>query len=489
MEKKVILLLIDSLMWETVEKGISDGSTPAIKFLVERGRVWKDTVTVFPTMTASVDSSLLTGVYPDRHKVPGLIWYDPITKGMVNYVNGWKSVLKIGVVKTAHSLLHDLNEKHLSREVSTLFEELSRRDISSAAINAVVHRGPVEHRLRVPFLLRLITGTTLEKPIFGPEWITLGALLPTEVNRKVSWWVRGPFKRYGINDAYAVEALLHHLSLPSPPRFFFVYLSDHDHQVHKSTPIHALPSLRKVDEKITRILDFFPSWEEAIRQAVFLVVGDHGQTPIGREKRHHIDLDRLLSSFSTLPLGKRVKNEELVYANNERMVFLYPLKEGILERLISHLGREEKIDLIAWKEKGGVALRQRGGGERIRFWPEGAWKDPYGREWGIDGEMPKEVALVKGEHILFDEYPDLFSRLYGALYCQEIPMVVVTAAPGYEFKSRFYPSHLGGSSHGSLHRFDSYVPLIITGADLPYPTPPRLIDVKEYILRLLSPSS
>ncbi|CCQ93700.1 conserved hypothetical protein [[Clostridium] ultunense Esp] len=221
MEKKVILLLIDSLMWETVEKGISDGSTPAIKFLVERGRVWKDTVTVFPTMTASVDSSLLTGVYPDRHKVPGLIWYDPITKGMVNYVNGWKSVLKIGVVKTAHSLLHDLNEKHLSREVSTLFEELSRRGISSAAINAVVHRGPVEHRLRVPFLLRLITGTTLEKPIFGPEWITLGALLPTEVNRKVSWWVRGPFKRYGINDAYAVEALLHHLSLPSPSPLFF----------------------------------------------------------------------------------------------------------------------------------------------------------------------------------------------------------------------------------------------------------------------------
>jgi predicted AlkP superfamily pyrophosphatase or phosphodiesterase len=38
-------------------------------------------------MIASVDSSLLTGTYPDVHQVPGLVWYDPEEKEIINYGN------------------------------------------------------------------------------------------------------------------------------------------------------------------------------------------------------------------------------------------------------------------------------------------------------------------------------------------------------------------------------------------------------------------
>jgi hypothetical protein len=63
--KKVILLLVDSLMPTALEAGIRHKTVPALQFLMDRGRYWNNCATVYPTMTASVDSSLLTGVYPD----------------------------------------------------------------------------------------------------------------------------------------------------------------------------------------------------------------------------------------------------------------------------------------------------------------------------------------------------------------------------------------------------------------------------------------
>lgn len=496
MAKKVILLLIDSLMHETLKQVMEQGEAPALRFFRDRGRYWKEAVTLFPTMTASVDSSLVTGVYPDQHNVPGLIWFDPVQREVVNYINCWQSVIKIGIKKTADNLLHQLNEVHLSRQVTTIFEDLEQRGIPSAAINAVVHRGSTPHPIRLPFLLRLLLGREMEGLVYGPERMTLGSLIPQEFHGRLSFWVKGPFRRYGINDEYAVEATRYFLSQPSSPRFFFVYLPDHDHRVHRVTPKRAIQSLRRVDTKLQRILNLFPSWEEALKETVFILLGDHGQTKIGKEKNHQIDLDRLLSQFRLLPVGKKATDEDLVIANNERMAYLYPLKDGVMQRLQRVLSHEKEIDLVAWKEEGGVRVTKGGDYRSFFFKPEGEWLDSYGKRWAVQGDFFPEMLRIEEGRIQFPEYPDLFSRLYGALYAQDIPVLVITASPGHELKNKDYPTHLGGASHGSLHRIDSYVPLIIAGTDLPYPDEgypyadhPRLLVLKEYILRLLSPSS
>jgi hypothetical protein len=70
------------------------------------------------------------------------------------------------------------------------------------------------------------------------------------------------------------------------------------------------------------------------------------------------------------------------------------------------------------------------------------------------------------------------------LCIQEFPMIVITARPRYEFKSKFYPVHLDGGSHGSLHKYDSTIPLIITGTEYPINEPPRLIDLKNFVINL-----
>ncbi|MEV3728063.1 hypothetical protein ABND33_13215 [Paenibacillus larvae] len=88
----------------------------------------------------------------------------------------------------------------------------------------------------------------------------------------------------------------------------------------------------------------------------------------------------------------------------------------------------------------------------------------------------------EGDILNYGDYPDALSRLFGALYSQDIPVVIITARPRYELKSRYYPTHLNGGSHGSLHKYDSLIPLIVTGTKHPVKEPPRLVDLKQFII-------
>jgi hypothetical protein len=45
--------------------------------------------------------------------------------------------------------------------------------------------------------------------------------------------------------------------------------------------------------------------------------------------------------------------------------------------------------------------------------------------------------------------------------------VLLSAAPGYEFLDWGGGDHVGGGSHGSLHRSDSLGALVMTGLDVP----------------------
>lgn len=58
------------------------------------------------------------------------------------------------------------------------------------------------------------------------------------------------------------------------------------------------------------------------------------------------------------------------------------------------------------------------------------------------------------------------------------------ALPNYEFIENHSYDHAGGGAHGSLHKVDSLVPLIITGIDSK-PNTLRIVDIKKWILQLL----
>ena len=60
-------------------------------------------------------------------------------------------------------------------------------------------------------------------------------------------------------------------------------------------------------------------------------------------------------------------------------------------------------------------------------------------------------------------YPDALGRLWSSLSCARAGEVQVSAEPGWEFTDWGGSDHVGGGSHGSLHRCDSLGVLITNG--------------------------
>ena len=65
-------------------------------------------------------------------------------------------------------------------------------------------------------------------------------------------------------------------------------------------------------------------------------------------------------------------------------------------------------------------------------------------------------------------YPDALGRAWSALTCPTSGDVLLSAAPGYEFADWGGVDHVGGGSHGSLHRVDSLGALAFCGVDAPH---------------------
>lgn len=487
--KKVLLFLVDSMMPDVLEQCVAQKKAPAFQFMMEHGQYINDCVTVFPTMTASIDCSLITGVYPDQHTVPGLVWYNHDEKKIMNYINGAMPVSKIGLSQCAQNVLYDLNEQHISRNVKTIHEELEDRGFVSGSINVIAHRGRKQHSIHLPLALKAVLGGQVPRKVSGPTIFSMGTIVSPNIFRPIPWGIRQTsIGSYGINDAYAIDVLIEVIKSGKQPDFTLVYLPDNDHKLHRS-PDKAVEHLAEVDHQLERFLNTFPSWERALEENVFLFISDHGQTTIGVEPSHNIDLDKLLSGFRLYKLGDDLKKEdEIIVCNNERMTYLYPLQDGLTSRIIGALEAESRIDLIAWREQEWIHV-QNGGHERrlFRFRKGGTHEDCYGTMWTIEGDWKVLDLRVDSQgNICFDSYPDALSRLYGSFFARDHAVVVVTAAPKYEFYSEYAPTHLGGGSHGSLHKRDSLIPLLVVGAKQIMKRPARLVDVKDFILQELA---
>ena len=71
---------------------------------------------------------------------------------MISYGSGIREIWSNGVRNTALDSVVYLNENHLSKEISTIHEELANRKLSSASINGLLYRGSFKHQLNVPRL-------------------------------------------------------------------------------------------------------------------------------------------------------------------------------------------------------------------------------------------------------------------------------------------------------------------------------------------------
>ena len=94
-------------------------------------------------------------------------------------------------------------------------------------------------------------------------------------------------------------------------------------------------------------------------------------------------------------------------------------------------------------------------------------RDRRGATWDVRGDLGVLRAEVGGGEIDMPVYPDGLSRAWAALSCPTSGDVLLSAEPDYEFPDWGGVAHLGGGSHGSLHRVDSEGVLLVAGADEP----------------------
>jgi hypothetical protein len=130
-------------------------------------------------------------------------------------------------------------------------------------------------------------------------------------------------------------------------------------------------------------------------------------------------------------------------------------------RVVRDLQKVDGLDLIVhrageeahvWSERG-----------ELRFTPGGDLEDERGRRWSVEGDPNALDLLIEEGRVSSRIYPDPLNRLWGSLTCPNSGDVLISAVPGYEFIDWGGTDHVGGGSHGSLHRGDSLGVLIFAG--------------------------
>ncbi len=241
--KPVILIVIDSLMSEPLQKAIQEGKAPTFSFLINNGQLYPNIVSSYPTMSVTIDSTLLTGTYANSHHVPGLIWFNKDENRIVSYGSGGSEIWHNGIKNVAIDSVVNLNEKHLNKEIQTIYEELDDLNIESASINGLLHRGNNDHHLTVPKALSAIQLLPKDIEIEGPKLLSLGVLSQYSKNNNYHKFV---WDRLGVNNTFTVNELKYLIEEDKLPTFTLAYLPDGDATMHKKGP-NDLQGIIKAD--------------------------------------------------------------------------------------------------------------------------------------------------------------------------------------------------------------------------------------------------
>ncbi|MDQ6420809.1 alkaline phosphatase family protein [Paenibacillus sp. LHD-117] len=480
--KPVIMILIDSLMDKPLQDAIQEGRAPALKYLLQNGQYFPQVVSSFPTMSVTIDSTLLTGTYADRHHVPGLVWYCGKEKRMIFYGNGVKEALKIDQLQVFVDAVHQLNQVHLNKETKTIHEELADKGKESASINGIIFRGKTEHVLDVPGFIASGSRVPKTMNITGPKWFSYAALAQLDPKNR---WNTLVWKKYGLNNKFSAQDAAFLIRQNKLPSVTIAYFPENDSSAHKKGP-SQLDGVEKADEALQVALNAYGSWEQAVKNAIWIVVGDSAQSAVYDDRQKAtVEIRPLLNRYRIAKLNRRVRAEDqIVIATNERMAYIYAIDANVqLSDVVKLLQKEDKLDIIAMKDGKNVRVAAGKTGSTFSYRPGGTITDEYGQSWTITGEPEFADITVKKNRINYGKYPDVLARLYGAMFSHEGRYVIVTAEPGYELVAESSPTHIGGGSHGSLHEKDSIVPLIITGTNT-RPKTLRIVDIKDWILQL-----
>lgn len=456
--RKLVLVVVDGMTPTMLERAIARGRAPTLAAIRERGVYVDDCVAAFPSVTPVCAATIATGAGPDRHRIPSMNWYSRQEGRYVEYGSSFSASRRFGVLRSLTDTVYHMNARHLARETPTVFELLDDAGVRTAGTTYLMYRGRHEHEVsRETSLARLANATIFREPVRGPRELFYADLFASRATG-----CRGQFGLPGARDdhtgcvgAYLVEHDLFDFLLFSLP--------DNDTWSHRNGPEAQVTSIAAADRQIERLVHAGGGLDDFLAEHAVVVVADHGHAPVGERIR----LDEAFADWSIArPNGRGGGAGELALCPAQRSAMAYVLADERRSHRAAEAARVALaipgVDLVMRRPapREGAIASARG---ELRFAPGGDLVDVRGRRWSVDGELAAIGARVEDGRLLTPDYPDALGRAWAALTCPTAGDVLLSAAPGYEFVDWGGVAHVGGGSHGSLHRCDSLAPLLWCG--------------------------
>ena len=429
------ILLADGLRPDTLERHLAAGALPGMAEL--RARCGMRTITtVFPSVTGAAYLPFFTGRFPGPLGVPGLRWYDR-ARERCRFPDYTRSYL-------GAEMRHMTGD--LASGVPTIFEMVPSR----FAALSIISRGLARH----------------ERLGDSPGFVWRAAR--AHLSGSVEAWLD--------IDRLVARRVVRHAREHRPELLFaaLVGIDKTSHAKGQDAP-EVLDALRIVDEAVSELLHDAERSGRGERDVLW-IVSDHGHDAIAV----HDDLAVWIREA-----GWRVISHPWVFrdwdvavmASGNAMAHLYLGREARAapgwralarrwEPFVSLLLERDSVDLAALPDgPGRCEVRRRGRGRAILV-QEGehfAYRPCDGDPLGIGAHERLDSAdahAVCAE----SEFPDAIVQLLSLASARRSGDVIVSAAPGYDFRARFESiPHV--SAHGALRRSQMLVPMLSSEPD------------------------
>src|SRR4051812_7370652 len=450
-----------------LERAIEHGRAPVMAKIRARGTYVRDCASSFPSVTPVAAASIATGLGPDEHYVPSMNWYHRGERRYVEYGSSFEASRAFGVFESLTDTIYNMNMAHLNRDRKTVFESLMDSGVRTAGTTYLIYRGRKRHVISAEGVYpRLARAGGFRHAVWGPDELFYADLF---ASRKTP--CRGALGMPGQRDQHTacVGAFLVENDLCD---FMLASLPDNDTYSHRRGPYAQVTSIESADRALERIMHAAGGPDEFLRDHAVVVMSDHSQIAVVDE----INLAQVLSGYELLlPSKPGAEGAEIAICPSQRSGGVYVLdperRDELAPRVAGDLNEAEGVDLtmyLAGDEA--VVLSERG---ELRFAPDGDVEDERARRWSLTGE-PEALSLsVEDGRASSAAYPDALERVWSALMCPNSGDVLVSAGGGDEFTDWGGVAHVGGGSHGSLHRGDSLGVLLFAG------TGPRKKDAPD----------